>query len=95
MNKRASSASPVVEARGISKKFGARFAVDHLDLEVPARVCFGLLGPNGAGKTTTLRMIYGVTRGDKRPVRVFRHGHRPACAGGSLRGSASPCSKTF
>jgi lipooligosaccharide transport system ATP-binding protein len=61
----------IVEARGITKKFGERVAVDHLDLEVPPRVCFGLLGPNGAGKTTTLRMIYGVTRASSGTVRVF------------------------
>jgi ABC-type multidrug transport system ATPase subunit len=67
----ASSARPVVEARGISKKFGERFAVDQLDLEVPHGVCFGLLGPNGAGKTTTLRMIYGVTRASSGTVCVF------------------------
>jgi lipooligosaccharide transport system ATP-binding protein len=71
MSKQASSVAPVVEARGISKKFGDRVAVDHLDLEVPARVCFGLLGPNGAGKTTTLRMIYGVTRATSGTIRVF------------------------
>jgi lipooligosaccharide transport system ATP-binding protein len=45
--------------------------VDHLDLDVPARACFGLLGPNGAGKTTTLRMIYGVTRVTSGAIRVF------------------------
>ena len=71
MSKPASSAPPIVEAHGISKKFGERIAVDHLDLEVPARVCFGLLGPNGAGKTTTLRMIYGVTRATSGLIRVF------------------------
>ena len=70
MSKHASPA-PVVEARGISKKFGDRFAVDDLDLDVPAQVCFGLLGPNGAGKTTTLRMIYGVTRATSGTIRVF------------------------
>jgi len=71
MSKPASSATLVVEARGIAKKFGERFAVDHLDLDVPAGVCFGLLGPNGAGKTTTLRMIYGVTRATAGTIRVF------------------------
>jgi lipooligosaccharide transport system ATP-binding protein len=71
MSKPVSSTAPVVEARGISKKFGDRLAVDQLDLEVPAGVCFGLLGPNGAGKTTTLRMIYGVTRATSGTVRVF------------------------
>ena len=62
---------PVIELRSISKKFGDRIAVDGLNLEVPAGVCFGLLGPNGAGKTTTLRMIYGVTRPSSGTVRVF------------------------
>lgn len=46
-------------------------AVDGLDLEVPAKTCFGLLGPNGAGKTTTLRMIYGVTRATSGSIQVF------------------------
>jgi lipooligosaccharide transport system ATP-binding protein len=71
MNTSPSSAPAIVEARGISKKFGERLAVDQLDLEVPARVCFGLLGPNGAGKTTTLRMIYGVTRATSGTIEVF------------------------
>jgi lipooligosaccharide transport system ATP-binding protein len=46
-------------------------AVDELDLDVPAGLCFGLLGPNGAGKTTTLRMIYGATPPSSGSVRVF------------------------
>lgn len=71
MTNEASSVSPVVEARGVSKRFGERLVVDQLDLEVPARACFGLLGPNGAGKTTTLRMIYGVTRATSGTIRVF------------------------
>jgi len=61
----------VIEARAVSKRFGDRLAVDGLDLDVPAGICFGLLGPNGAGKTTTLRMLYGVTRPSAGTVRVF------------------------
>jgi lipooligosaccharide transport system ATP-binding protein len=61
----------IVEARGVVKRFGARVAVDGIDLDVPAGVCFGLLGPNGAGKTTTLRMIYGVCRLTAGSIRVF------------------------
>ena len=61
----------IVECRGVSKQFGARVAVQDLDLAVPADLCFGLLGPNGAGKTTALRMIYGVTHATKGEVRVF------------------------
>jgi lipooligosaccharide transport system ATP-binding protein len=63
--------SPLVAARDVSKHFGERTAVSHLDLEVPAGLCFGLLGPNGAGKTTALRMIYGVTRPSSGRIEVF------------------------
>jgi lipooligosaccharide transport system ATP-binding protein len=65
------SAAPIIELSSVSKKFGNRTAVDRLDLEVPAGICFGLLGPNGAGKTTTLRMIYGATRPSDGTVHVF------------------------
>jgi len=61
----------IVEAKEVSKRFGARPAVDRLDLSVPRGLCFGLLGPNGAGKTTTLRMVYGVTRPTAGTIRVF------------------------
>ena len=61
----------IVELRGVVKRFGTRVAVDGIDLDVPAGICFGLLGPNGAGKTTTLRMIYGVTRPSAGTIRVF------------------------
>jgi lipooligosaccharide transport system ATP-binding protein len=65
------AAAPVIELSSVSKTFADRTAVDRLDLEVPAGICFGLLGPNGAGKTTTLRMIYGATRPSEGTVRVF------------------------
>jgi lipooligosaccharide transport system ATP-binding protein len=71
INKPRALERPVIEARGLTKAFSGRLAVDHLDLDVPARVCFGLLGPNGAGKTTTLRMIYGVTWPTSGTIRVF------------------------
>ena len=61
----------IVQARGVVKRFGARTAVDGIDLDVPPGMCFGLLGPNGAGKTTTLRMIYGVSRPTAGEIRVF------------------------
>jgi lipooligosaccharide transport system ATP-binding protein len=61
----------IITARGVSKRFGDRLAVDAVDLDVPLAQCFGLLGPNGAGKTTTLRMLYGVTRPTSGTIRVF------------------------
>ena len=46
-----------IEARGLTKRFGAKVAVDGLDLQVPAGEMLALLGVNGAGKTTTIRML--------------------------------------
>jgi lipooligosaccharide transport system ATP-binding protein len=62
---------PVIRAEQLTKRFGARVAVDGLDLDVAAGTCFGLLGPNGAGKTTALRMVYGVTRPSAGSIHVF------------------------
>ena len=54
------SAAPAIAVRGLTKRFGARTVVDHVDLAVEeGRIC-GFLGPNGSGKTTTLRMICGL-----------------------------------
>jgi ABC-2 type transport system ATP-binding protein len=50
----------IIEAHGLTRRFGALTAVDHLDLEVPEGEIFGLVGPDGAGKTTTLRMLCGL-----------------------------------
>src|SRR5215207_4999720 len=56
--------APALELRGLTKSFGAKRAVDGLDLSVPAGSMFGLVGPNGAGKTTTLSMATGLLRPD-------------------------------
>lgn len=50
----------MIELRGVSKAFGAKRAVDHLDLTVAAGELFAFLGPNGAGKTTTIKMVCGL-----------------------------------
>ena len=56
----ASSTAPI-RTRALTKRYGARIAVDTLDLEVRAGEIFGLLGQNGAGKTTTILMLLGLT----------------------------------
>ena len=53
-----------VSLRGLAKSYGAKRAVDGLDLDVPVGSFFGLVGPNGAGKSTTLRMATGLLRPD-------------------------------
>jgi ABC-2 type transport system ATP-binding protein len=51
-----------IEVSGLTKRFGARVALDSLDLTVPEGVAYGFLGPNGAGKTTLIRLLLGLTR---------------------------------
>ncbi len=53
-----------IRCRGLTKRYGQRAVVDHLDLEVEPGEVFGFLGPNGAGKTTTTRMLLGLVRID-------------------------------
>jgi ABC-2 type transport system ATP-binding protein len=52
----------VIELAGLTKRYGARVAVDHLTVRIhPGRVT-GFLGPNGSGKTTTMRCVLGLAR---------------------------------
>ncbi|MDX6206551.1 MAG: type transport system ATP-binding protein [Frankiales bacterium] len=50
----------MIEARGLTKKYGEKVAVDDLSFSVQPGVVTGFLGPNGAGKSTTMRMILGL-----------------------------------
>ncbi|MGE3692248.1 MAG: ABC transporter ATP-binding protein, partial [Novosphingobium sp.] len=54
------SAKPVIDVRGLTKRFSGRTVVDRVDLAVAEGSICGFLGPNGSGKTTTLRMICGL-----------------------------------
>jgi ABC-2 type transport system ATP-binding protein len=51
----------VIEAHGLTKRYGKRTVVDAIDLTVSEGEVLGLLGPNGAGKTTTILMLLGLT----------------------------------
>jgi ABC-2 type transport system ATP-binding protein len=51
----------VIEARKLTKAYGASRAVDAIDFDIRRGEIFGLLGPNGAGKTTTILMMLGLT----------------------------------
>src|SRR5919198_2857094 len=50
----------MIEATGLSKRYGATLAVDDLSFTVPPGQVTGFLGPNGAGKSTTMRLILGL-----------------------------------
>jgi ABC-2 type transport system ATP-binding protein len=51
---------PAVRIQGLTKQFGNRVAVDHIDLEIPIGTTTEFIGPIGAGKTTTLAMLLGL-----------------------------------
>jgi len=54
----------VVQARGLSKRFGTNVALDNVNLNIEAGRIVGLVGPNGAGKTTALKAILGLAEFD-------------------------------
>jgi ABC-2 type transport system ATP-binding protein len=53
--------SAVIEARGLSRKYGNKPALDHADFRIEQGRIVGLIGPNGAGKTTALKAILGLS----------------------------------
>ncbi len=68
--------APVIEAKGLTKRYGTATAVNGVTFNVAAGEIFGLLGPNGAGKTTTILMLLGLSDISGGTARVF--GHDPA-----------------
>jgi ABC-2 type transport system ATP-binding protein len=56
---------PVIDVRGLTKRYGERVVVDHFDMRVPRGRIYGFLGPNGSGKTTTIRMLCGLLTPDE------------------------------
>jgi lipooligosaccharide transport system ATP-binding protein len=76
-------AAPLIEAHGLTKRFGSFTAVDGVDFEVAAGEAFGFLGPNGAGKSSTMRMIGCVSPVSDGKLRVL--GLDPATDGPAIR----------
>jgi ABC-type multidrug transport system ATPase subunit len=61
----------IIETSGLTKRFGARTALDGVDLRVPRGSAFGFLGPNGAGKTTMIRVLLGLTHASAGSMRLL------------------------
>ncbi len=62
--------SPIIEVKGLVKRFGNFVANDHLDFEVQKGEIFGLLGANGAGKTTVIKVLCGLSKPTAGSIRV-------------------------
>jgi general nucleoside transport system ATP-binding protein len=71
MNPPASSAHdrPMLEMRGISKRYGAVRANENIDLTIPAGRIVGLLGENGSGKSTLMKVLFGIVKADGGTIR--------------------------
>jgi ABC-2 type transport system ATP-binding protein len=78
----------MIEARGLTKRYGSKTAVDDLTFTVQPGVVTGFLGPNGAGKSTTMRMAIGLDRPSKGKITVggkaYRDFSAPLCEVGVL-----------
>src|SRR6201992_2082993 len=60
-----------VQAQELVKIFGDNYAVNGVDLVIPAGGIYGVLGPNGAGKTTTIRMLATLLKPDYGVAKIF------------------------
>jgi len=77
----------VLEAAGLTKRYGQKTAVEDLNLTVRQGQIFGFLGPNGSGKTTTIGMIFGIVRPTRGDISVFGASNREALARGRMSGT--------
>src|SRR5712691_10743538 len=64
---------PMIEVEGLTKRFGAFTAVDHVSFSVGKGSIFGFLGPNGSGKTTVIRMLCGILEPSDGTARIGGH----------------------
>src|SRR3981189_1450576 len=78
----------MIEAAGLTKRYGATAAVSGLSFTVPPGQVTGFLGPNGAGKSTTMRMILGLDAPDAGSAlidgRRYQSLRAPLCHVGAL-----------
>jgi branched-chain amino acid transport system permease protein len=66
----AAATRPILEVRGVTRRFGGLVAVSEVDLVIPPRGIVGLIGPNGAGKTTFFNLVTGLLVPDQGEIRL-------------------------
>ncbi|MDG4799253.1 ABC transporter ATP-binding protein [Micromonospora sp. WMMD980] len=80
---------PLIQARGLVKRFGDFTAVDGIDVQVRRGEAFGFLGPNGAGKSSTMRMIGCISPPSGGELRIL--GLDPVRDGPAVRARLGVC----
>ncbi|MEU8331559.1 ABC transporter ATP-binding protein [Micromonospora sp. NPDC048839] len=83
------SGRPLIQARGLVKRFGDFTAVDGIDVEVRSGEAFGFLGPNGAGKSSTMRMVGCTSPPSGGELRIL--GMDPVANGPAIRARLGVC----
>src|SRR3954471_13693539 len=85
--------SPIIEVRGLTRRFGDRVAVDDVTFSVDEGEVFAFLGPNGSGKSTTIRMLCGILTPSSGEGRVL--GYDIATEGERIKQSIGYMSQRF
>jgi branched-chain amino acid transport system ATP-binding protein len=62
--------TPIIAARGVTRRFGGLVALDAIDLDVPRGIVQAIIGPNGSGKTTLLNALSGASHADTGSIRI-------------------------
>jgi branched-chain amino acid transport system ATP-binding protein len=62
--------TPIISARGVTRRFGGLVALDGVDLDVPRGIVQAIIGPNGSGKTTLLNALSGASHADAGSIRI-------------------------
>ena len=65
--------TPIITARGVTRRFGGLVALDGVDLDVPRGIVQAIIGPNGSGKTTLLNALSGASHADAGSIRIDGH----------------------
>mgnify|MGYP001066912179 CR=1 FL=1 len=85
---------PVLHLRGLTRRFGAKVAVDDVTLDIPSGQMVGIIGPSGAGKSTLLRMVNRLLAPSAGSIR-FGELEVTALSGRALRDWRTRCAMIF